>query len=380
MAAIDQNVGLSAEVGQGGVLTLTLRGRLDSDSTGSVWRKAMQYVDKNLPRIVRIEASAVNYLDGSGIGLLLALKQRQERQGSGYEFEITGLSDEFRVLLRTYEPKSDIHKLEELHEGMGFIEQLGHAAAKQIRDILGLVSFSGELTIALLRATVRPHEVRWKDALRVAESVGVDAVFIIALVGFLMGLIMAFQSAIPMRDFGAEIFVANLVALSTFRELGPLLTAIILAGRSGSAFAAELGTMKVNEEIDALVTMGLNPVRFLITPRIIAAVVMMPILTVFFNLFALMGAAVVMLQLGFPLITYYNQVVGAVGVNDFVGGLFKAFVFGILVAGIGCLRGLQTTTGAVAVGVSATRAVVSGIVLIALADGIFSVVYYFLGI
>jgi phospholipid/cholesterol/gamma-HCH transport system permease protein len=243
-----------------------------------------------------------------------------------------------------------------------------------------LLTFVGELTVALLRAARLPRLVRWADAWLIAERVGVDALPIIALIGFLLGLILAFQSAIPMRRFGAEIFVANLIGVSMLREMGPLITAIILAGRSGSAFAAELGTMKIREEIDALTTMGLEPVRFLVVPRVLAAVTMTPLLAMFANLFGLIGGAVVMQTLGFPLVTYVNQILSAVTVGDLLGGLFKSLVYGIVVAGIGCLRGLQTTTGASAVGQSATRAVVSGIVLIAIVDGVFAVVFYALGL
>src|SRR5262249_44122102 len=156
-------------------------------------------------------------------------------------------------------------------------------------------------------------------------NAGVNALPIVSLISFLIGLIMAFQSAIPMHQYGAEIYVADLVALSMLRELGPLMTAIILAGRSGSAFAAELGTMKVNEEINALPTMGLDPVRFLVVTRVLAAVVMMPLLTLFSNLMGLVGGAVVFLSFDFPLVTYVQQVRGAVTVSDLLGGLAKAF-------------------------------------------------------
>jgi phospholipid/cholesterol/gamma-HCH transport system permease protein len=183
-----------------------------------------------------------------------------------------------------------------------------------------------------------------------------------------------------LRQFGAQLFIANLIGLSMLRELGPLMTAIILAGRSGSAFAAELGTMKVREEIDALKTMGLDPVRFLIVTRVVAAVCMTPLLTIFADLVGLIGGSVVMLSLGFPLVTFFHQVQYALSYGSLVGGLVKSFAFGILVAAIGCLRGLQTGTGATAVGQSTTSAVVSGIILIAITDGIFSVVYYYLGV
>ncbi|MHC4238724.1 MAG: MlaE family ABC transporter permease [Planctomycetota bacterium] len=226
---------------------------------------------------------------------------------------------------------------------------------------------------------MHPGTLRWRDTFLLAEKSGADAVGITSLLGFLIGVILAFQSAIGMQKFGAEIYVADLVVIVLFRELGPLITAVIMAARSGSAFAAELGTMKVNEEIDALKTMGLDPVRFLVVPRVIAAVFVMPLLTMFNLLLGLIGCGLVMASFGFPPITYLNQIQGATDLGDLFGGLIKTFVFGILIGGIGCLRGLQTGTGASAVGDSATRAVVSGIIAIVIVDGVFAVVYYFIG-
>ena len=167
---------------------------------------------------------------------------------------------------------------------MPLAEEIGEATVEVWRDIYTLVAFVGELVAALVYAAIHPRSVRWRDAMAVAEAAGVNALPIVALVSFLMGLIMAFQAAVPLRQFGAELFVANLIGLSMLRELGPLMTAIILAGRSGSAFAAELGTMKVREEIDALKTMGLDPVRFLVVTRVVAAVFMTPLLTIFADL------------------------------------------------------------------------------------------------
>lgn len=263
---------------------------------------------------------------------------------------------------------------------VSILEQLGRATSGIIKDLKEQVAFIGELTWYLIAALRNPTRLRWKDAFRTAETAGVDALPIVVLIGFLIGLIMAFQAAIPMRQFGTEIFVANLVALSMLRELGPLMTAIVLAGRSGSAFAAELGTMKVNEEIAALNTMGLEPVRFLVVPRVIAAVFMVPFLTVFAMLAGLLGGLVVFLSMGLPTVVYINQITDQIVLMDPVGGLIKAMVFGLLVAGVGCLRGLQTKTGASAVGESTTRSVVSAIVLIAITDGIFAVLFYCLGI
>jgi phospholipid/cholesterol/gamma-HCH transport system permease protein len=183
-----------------------------------------------------------------------------------------------------------------------------------------------------------------------------------------------------MKRFGAEIFVADLIGLSMLRELGPLMTAILLAGRSGAAFAAEIGTMRVNQEVDALTTMGLSPVRFLVTPRIIAALLMTPLLTLFANMVGLLGGALTMQSFSIPLVTFLKQVDSAVTMTDFLAGFGKSFVFAVLIAGIGCMRGLQTKAGASAVGDAATRAVVTGIILLVVVDGLFAVAYYLLDI
>jgi len=371
-------VELRSEGPRDGLLKLIFTGRLDSVTTGAVWRRAAAAVTKAKAKSVVIDASGIDYCDGAGIALLVHLRQLQTKAGGSLQLD--RLRPEFASLLDDAAAASVAEATGERSERRGFAVEIGEATVEVWRDIQILVSFVGELCVALVHAAVHPRSVRWRDALAVAEVVGVNALPIVALISFLMGLIMAFQAAIPLRQFGAELFIANLIGLSMLRELGPLMTAIVVAGRSGSAFAAELGTMKVREEIDALKTMGLDPVRFLIVPRVVAAVCMTPLLTIFADLIGLMGGSVVMLSLGFPLITYFHQVQYAVTYGSLVGGLVKAFVFGILVAGIGCLRGLQAGTGATAVGESTTSAVVSGIILIAITDGIFSVIYYYLGV
>jgi phospholipid/cholesterol/gamma-HCH transport system permease protein len=361
-----------------GVLVMAVAGRLDSSTTGKIWRQATEAVATAKVRSAIVDAAEVDYCDGSGIALFVHLRNLQHKAGA--QLEIRGLRPEFQALLQ----ESDLGDPEQLPSQRQtkpkLAEELGRGIVGLWEDSRSLISFVGELVSALGTAVTHPKSVRWRDVVRVAETAGVNALPIILLVSFLMGVIMAFQGAISLRRFGADIFVANLVGLAMLRELGPLMTAIILAGRSGSAFAAELGTMKVREEIDALKTMGLDPVRFLVVTRVVAAVAMTPLLTVFADLMGLIGGALVMRSFGIPLITFYRQVQYQVTYSSFVGGLVKSFVFGILVAAIGCLRGLQTTTGASAVGESTTRAVVSGIVLIVITDGIFSVVYYYLNV
>ncbi|MCG6972700.1 MAG: MlaE family lipid ABC transporter permease subunit [Desulfobacterales bacterium] len=361
-----------------GVLGVKIIGRLDSLSTGSIWRETNLELDRTSPKQVIVDASEIEYCDGSGIGYLFELRRRLEKGGG--ELSIRGLHKEFQQLLDLFKPSEFEEPPEIKPESFGFFEKIGQSTGKICEEARALVEFVGETGTALLKALLNPKQVRWKDALLVAETAGVNALPVITLIGFLMGLIMAFQAAIPMRQFGAVIYVANLVGLSMVRELGPLMTAIVLAGRSGSAFAAELGTMKVNEEIDALVTMGLDPVKFLVVTRLLAAVIMTPLLTLFADLIGVLGGSIVLISLGYSLATYFRQIFSTVTYVDLLGGLFKSIVFGLLVAGIGCLRGLQTEIGASAVGESTTRAVVGGIVLIVAVDGIFSVVYYYLGI
>jgi phospholipid/cholesterol/gamma-HCH transport system permease protein len=363
--------------GPGG-LSLTIEGRLDSATTAKVWREATSAIEKMSPNRVVVDASKINYCDVSGIGLLVEILRRQQMRGG--EAEIRGLQPRFQRILDLFDPAKFRAAETEKRKSVNLAEEVGKTVYRIWQDTYDLIVFVGEVFVSLVYAFRNPRRVRWKDAFLVAETTGVNALPIIALVSFLVGLIMGFQAVIPMRQFGAEIFVADLVGLAILRELGPLMTAIVLTGRSGSAFAAELGTMKVNEEIDALNTMGLDPVRFLVVSRVIAALAMTPLLTIFSDLIGVMGGSLVLRSLGYPFITYWNQVLSAVSYTDFLSGLVKSLVFGITIAGIGCLRGLQTKIGATAVGESATRAVVSGIVLIVIIDGVFSVVYYYLGI
>jgi len=259
-------------------------------------------------------------------------------------------------------------------------EDIGQAGYSIFKDIKIQISFLGELGYKLVSSLLRPQRICWKDFYLLAEKAGADAISITALLGFLIGLILAFQSAVGMARFGAEVYVADMIVLSMFKEMGPLITAFVLASRSGSAYAAEIGTMKVNEELDALHTFGMDPVRFLVVPRVLALVTALPLLTLFNILFALLGALVVMTLLGFPFIVFWDRCREAADLVDLFSGLVKTFVFGYFIAAIGCLRGLYTGKGASAVGDSATRAVVTCIVMIVIVDGLFAVMYYYLGI
>jgi phospholipid/cholesterol/gamma-HCH transport system permease protein len=357
---------------------LRLAGRLDSYSIAGVWPDARAALDAapNLP--VSVETSRVDYCDGGGIAMLVDLL-RQARPAEA-SVSVVGLRPEFRTLLDQFDPAAFRTHPEEHAERLKTVAEIGRAALILGRDMRMQIAFIGETGAALWYAITHPSRIRWKDVWYTCEQVGVNALPIVALISFLLGIILAFQSAVPMKQFGAEIFVADLVGLSILRELGPLMTAILLAGRSGAAFAAEIGTMKVNEELNALTTMGLDPVRFLVVTRIIAALLMMPLLCIFSDLIGILGGALTMISFNIPISAFLHEVDSLVDVKDLLAGLAKAPVFAVLIAGVGCLRGLQTQTGASAVGISATRAVVTAIILLVVVDGIYAFIYYLLDI
>ncbi|MBN1508339.1 MAG: MlaE family lipid ABC transporter permease subunit [Sedimentisphaerales bacterium] len=364
--------------GDGEGARLVLKGRLDKDTVASIWRQSTQGLQRARPGLLTVHAEDVEYCDAAGIALLAEYKRIQE-QGNG-RMDLRGLRPQFQKLMAVLEIDRVVPPPPAPRLLTGFVRSLGERIVRLTGDLLAQVNFTGEVFAKLVRTMRHPGSLRGKDMLLIAEKAGANAVGITALLGFLIGLIIAFQSAASLQKFGAEVFVADLVVLGLLRELGPLITAVVLASRSGSAFAAEIGTMKVNEEIDALTTMAVDPVQYLVVPRVIAAVLIMPLLTMFNELFGLIGCGLVMTSWHVPVETYVDRIREAATLTDLFSGLVKTLVFGALVGGLGCLRGLQTETGPSAVGDSATRAVVSGIIAIIVADGVFAVAYYFLGI
>lgn len=360
------------------VIRMVLAGRLDAAGVAPLWPRARGVLAGNPARPVRVEAGAVDYCDGAGLAFLVDLLRLERPQAAAVE--IVDLPERFRHLLDQFDPADFRIPVAAGAAAEGLFHRIGQATAEFGADLKAQIAFIGEAGRALALALRHPRLVRWRDALAVAEEAGVNALPIVTLVAFLLGVIIAYQSAVAMRQFGAEVYVANLIGLSMVRELAPLMTAVLLAGRSGAAFAAEIGTMRVNEEIDALTTFGFDPMRFLVVTRVLAAVAVTPLLAVYADLVSLLGGALILLTFQIPLVTYFNQVFTLVEMNDLLGGLFKCLVFGAVIAGIGCLRGLQTGGGAAAVGLSTTRAVVSALVLIVLVDGVFAVIYYHLGI
>ncbi len=262
----------------------------------------------------------------------------------------------------------------------GLFVAVGKRACAFAEGFRDSCAFLGETTVSALGMLLHPGRFRLRDAALAFERAGFDGAPITMMIGFLLGLILAFESAASLQTFGVEVYVADLIAIGLFRELGPLVTAIILAGRSGSAFAAEIGTMKVDEELDALTTFGLPPVRFLVLPRVVAATLAMPALTILSELTGLIGGAIVLKMMNVPGVVYWKHVADSTSPFIIVLGLGKSMLFGFMVGLIGCACGMRTRNTADGVGVAATGAVVGGIIAIAVLDGLIALGCYLLGV
>jgi phospholipid/cholesterol/gamma-HCH transport system permease protein len=243
------------------------------------------------------------------------------------------------------------------------------------------VSFLGECTLGFMGVAKNPRRFRWLDCLVEMQQCWATSLPMVSLVSFLVGVILAFQSAVQLQQFGAAIYVADLVGLSVVRELGPMMAAFIVAGGTGARFAAQIGNMKVDDEIDALETVGISSVNFLALPRLLAVTVMMPILALYANVLGVLGGLFVSAtMLNIPASAYWIETQNRVGFSDLSSGLFKCLFFGLAVGLAGCLRGMKCERSAAGVGTATSSAVVTGIMLIVLADALFAVIYNVLGI
>jgi len=262
-----------------------------------------------------------------------------------------------------------------------FLETVGNKTAHLIEDCSEILSFTGKISLSYFRLFSGKAQFLRSDFLYFLEECGPSALPIVSLISVLVGVILAFVGAVQLQLFGAEIYIANLVGLGMTREMGAMMAAIIMAGRTGAAFAAQLGTMQVNEEIDALQTMGIDPVDFLVLPRLSALLIMMPLLALWADLLGIGGGFLIAaLTLDISIVEYYNQTINAVVLRHFGVGLFKAIIFGYLVAFSGCLRGMQCGRSASAVGTAATSAVVTAIVMIVVSDAVMTVIFKILKI
>jgi phospholipid/cholesterol/gamma-HCH transport system permease protein len=362
-AACEMTVGPEAGV-------VALSGRLDTQAAARLWPKLMAQAAGG-PLV--LDLAALTALDTTGATLLLTAEAAGKGNAlRGAPPQVTDVLERVRAALAAPRPKPE--------PGLPLLARVGKASFGAGRNLLDALGFIGELALVLLGTLLRPWRLRGREVLRHLDEAGTRAFPLTLLLGFLLGVILAFQSAIPLRRFGAEIFVPNLVGISLLRELGPLMAGVILAGRTGSAYAAELGTMSVNEEVAALRIMGVDPMALLVLPRVLAGVLVMPVLSLLLTLAGLAGMAMIMGLFGFPLTTVTQQLSQWLQLSDLLGGLFKACFFGLAIGAIGCRAGLGAGRGPRAVGDAATAAVVGGIVSIILLDGMFAVLYEKLGL
>ncbi|MBI3042607.1 MAG: MlaE family lipid ABC transporter permease subunit [Betaproteobacteria bacterium] len=326
---------------------------------------------------VVLDASRVTAMDTSGAWLLhrtlrtLAGRKRPAR--------VEGLRPEFDALLQLIAARAPV--AEAAAGAPSLSVRLGREAWRFLLEMLGMISFLGESALVLLQSLLRPRRIRWRPILYNLQTAGFDALPITGLLSFLLGIVIAYQGAEQLRNYGANIFVADLVGLSMVRELSPLLTAIIVAGRSGSAYAAQLGTMKVTEEIDALRTIGVGPIELLVLPKVIALMIALPLLTVFTDVTGVLGGMVMAkAQLGVGFIAYLDRLDEAVSLTSYMIGIGKAPVFAVIIALVGCFQGFQVSGSAESVGHRTTVSVVHAIFLVILSDALFSVAFSYLDI
>ena len=350
---------------------------------GGVWKITAErpswtaLVAEGSPKRVRVELNALESWDSSLLLFLFELQQWCVATGAA--LDTASLPDRLRELLGQIVAAQGKEKPVDRRENP--LTVIGLAAFDMLAKVKQISHFVGECTLAALRLAKQPARFRWKDCLAEMQHCGAMALPIVGLVGLLVGLTMAYTAAVLLREFGADIYVANFVGLVMVREMGPMMTGVILSGRTGAAFAATLGNMKAGEEIDAFETLGIRPVDFLVMPRMVAVTVMTPLLTLYANMLGIVGGLLVAAAiLKIPAAGFWVQLQSSVDLSDVTSGMIKAGTFGGIVGLAGCLRGLQSERSAIGVGQATTSAVVTSILLLIVADAIFAVVFNMLGI
>ena len=306
---------------------------------------------------------------------------RRDAEANGIAVDESGLPEGARQLLGLAFAVKEREGARRSARDIGIFEAVGEKTLRVVARSRDLLAFLGELVLSFGRLFRGKATYLRSDLVQYIQEAGAEALPIVSLISFLIGMIFAFVGVMQLENFGAGIYTADLVAVAMVREMAPIMTAIIMAGRTGAAYAAQIGTMKVNEEVDALTTLGMDPMDFLVTPRVIALIVMLPMLSLYGSLMGILGGTFVGLSmLDVSLVQYASQTVNSVGLNSLLGGLFKSVVYGSLVAIAGCQQGLACGNSAMAVGQSTTRAVVMSIVLIVVSASILTVIYINLGI
>ncbi len=365
---------------QGQELQLAISGRLALENLSHFNSEVAALLAKMTPSKLTVDLAGVDYLDSAGALGLLQLESESKARSVPLEF--VNPTEKARGIMGLIDPEAlRTPPLIRERGSANVVEQLGEGSQQFFKDLVEVTTFLGAILISLMQAVLHPRWVRWQDVAYYMKKAGADGLPIVGLLSFLLGLIIAFMSSLQLKQFGANIYVASLLAIGMVKELGPIMTAILVAGRSGSAFAAEIGTMKVNEEVDALVTMGFDPIRFLALPKVLAAMAVVPLLTIYADIFGIAGGLVVgVMGLDLTPYAYLKETQVSLTLLDILLSLLKSGVFALLIAGIGCQRGFQVRGGAAAVGSATTSAVVAALFLIIVTDSAFALAFQYLGV
>lgn len=337
-----------------------------------------QLASRSKPSRVAFDTTGMSGWDSSILPFLVRIYELCRQ--NGVNADLSGLPPGLRRLVELAEAIPERKDARAAGGPRSLVERLGDAAIGWTRGVEDFAAFIGELTVAVGRLTRNRARFRRVDFYLLLQECGVGALGIVTLISYLVGVILAFMGAVQLQQFGASIYVADLVGIAMAREMGAMMTGIIMAGRTGAAFAAQIGTMKVTQEIDALETTGLSPMEFLVLPRLLALVLMMPLLCLYSDFLGVLGGATVgRFMLHLSVVTYLSETAHAVTLHQIYGGLFKSIIYGIVVAIAGCLRGFQCGNSSSAVGDAATQAVVTSIIYIVVSCGILAVIYNIIG-
>lgn len=354
--------------------TLYIRGTLQIEEVSEFYHDTQEWLRSVSDRDVRIDLSELSHIDSSGVAFLDEIIETAE--AAGYQVQVENVSESMQESLRTFSSRRLPAEPEPEHKSL--LERLGQSTYHiwlGVKDLMYLIADSS--VFAVLNIFSRKG-TRKGEFVNQCILIGMNAFPIVALISFLIGFILALQSAAQLRQFGAAIYVADLVSISMTREMGPIMTAILFAGRSGSSIAAEIATMVVTEETDALSAMVLNPVRFNLVPKIHAITVMMPLLTILSMVLGIMGAMFIgFTYLDIGVQAFYGQVVNALVLKDFLTGLIKSVVFAWLIVLTAAAYGFKVRGGAAEVGRATTASVVTSIFLVILADSLLGLIFYF---
>lgn len=343
-------------------------------------------LEERLPRLrwpdrpsLVVDAASVAAMDTAGAWLLHTAVRRAEQGGRAVRLE--GLRPDHASLLEMIRARVGAEAGAEVPPAPGLLDRVGRRSWRSLAEFRGLLAFMGESMVTALRLVAHPGRIRWRPVLRNIQTAGFHALPITGLLSFLLGIVIAYQGAAQLQRYGANIFVVDLVGLAMLRELSPLLTAIIVAGRSGSAYAAQIGTMKVTEEVDAMRTVGIPPMEMLVLPKLIALAIALPLLSVYADAAGVAGGMImakVQLDVNYP--DFIDRFTDAIQLSDYLVGLGKAPVFAAIIAVVGCYQGFQVSGDAESVGHQTTVSVVQSIFLVIVVDALFSVAFSYLGL